>query len=70
MIYVKKEAASYKNEFLEIVHEVQDLLRQDFTLSIEFIGKETNWGLQELYQRINICSRSYLPGFYRKEHLG
>ncbi len=34
----KKEAAPYKKEFLEIVHEAQNLLREHFTFGIEFIG--------------------------------
>lgn len=35
---LKKEAAPYRDEFLDIIHEVQNLLRDRFTFSYDFIG--------------------------------
>lgn len=34
----KKEAAPYRDEFLDITHEVQNQLRDKFTFSFDFIG--------------------------------
>ena len=34
----RKEAAPYREEFLDIIHEVQNLLRDKFTFSYDFIG--------------------------------
>lgn len=34
----RKEAAPYRDEFLDIIHEVQDILRDKFTFSYDFIG--------------------------------
>lgn len=34
----RKEAALYRDEFLDIIHEVQDFLRDKFTFSYDFIG--------------------------------
>ncbi len=34
----KKEAAPYREEISDIIHEVQDLLRERFTFSYDFIG--------------------------------
>ena len=37
----KKEAAPYRTEFLDIVHGAQDLLRDKFTFSYDFIGSSS-----------------------------
>lgn len=37
----KREAEPYRNEFLEIIHEVQDLLRDKFTFRYDFIGSSS-----------------------------
>lgn len=37
----KKEAAPVKAELLEIIHEVQDIVRDDFTFQYTFIGSSS-----------------------------
>lgn len=37
----KKEAEPYRTQFLEIIHEVQDLVRDKFTFSYQFIGSSS-----------------------------
>lgn len=37
----KKEAAPIKAELLDIIHEVQDILRDDFTFRYDFIGSSS-----------------------------
>lgn len=37
----RKEAEPYRKEFQEIIHEVQDLLRDKFTFSYQFIGSSS-----------------------------
>ena len=40
--YVSKKAAEpYRNEFLDIIHETQDLLRDKFTFRYDFIGSSS-----------------------------
>lgn len=34
----KKEAAPVKAELLDIIHEVQDIVRDDFTFQFTFVG--------------------------------
>lgn len=41
--YVSKEEASpYREEFLEIIHDAQDLLRDKFTFRYDFIGSSSH----------------------------
>ena len=37
----KKEAAPVKAELLDIIHEVQDIVRDDFTFQFTFIGSSS-----------------------------
>ena len=37
----KKEAAPYKAELIEILHQVQDYVRDDFTFQFTFIGSSS-----------------------------
>lgn len=38
----KEEASSYREEFLEIIHDAQDLLRDKFTFRYDFIGSSSH----------------------------
>ena len=45
----KKEAAPVKAELLDIIHEVQDIVRDDFTFQFTFIGSSSrNMILREM----------------------
>ena len=37
----RNEAKPYRDEFENIIHEVQDLLRDEFTFSYDFIGSSS-----------------------------
>lgn len=37
----RKEAMPYRDEFLEIIHAVQDVLREDFTFKYRFVGSSS-----------------------------
>ena len=37
----KRDAKPYRDEFLDIIHEIQNLLRDKFTFSYKFVGSSS-----------------------------
>ena len=66
----KKEAAPVKAELLDIIHEVQDIVRDDFTFQFTFIGSSSRNMITYDRKPVRCSALTVSDGYLRIRLLG